>query len=123
MLVQTSVTSQLVGRGVALLDDAQHPAVGRLDHPAVAGRVVHHARQQRRRAAVGDVGGDELVERLGLQQRGVAGEDDDGRVVVEVVAGERRHAMGGGVAGAALRRLLDEHDVGPRRGERPGPSW
>ena len=43
------------------------------------------------------------------------GQHEDGRVVVEVVAGEGRQPDGGGVAGAALRRLLDERDVGPRR--------
>ena len=107
----------LVGRCVALLDDAQDLAVATGDDPAVAGRVLDDARQQRRRAAVGDVGGDQLVERLRQQQGRVTGDDDDRRVVVEVVAGERRHADGRGVARAALGGLLDEHDVRPGRRE------
>ena len=61
--------------------------------------------------------GDQLVERLGAQQRRVAGQHDDGRVVVEVVAGDRRHADQRRVAGAALHGLLDERDVGPRRAD------
>ena len=109
--------AQLVAAGIALLDDPQHAAVGRLDHPAVAGRVVHHTGQQRRRAAVGDVRGDELLHRLGLQQWRVAREDHHGRLVVEIVAGEHRHAAGGGIAGATLRGLLDEHHVGPPRSQ------
>ena len=63
------VDRPLVGRRVALLDDAHDLAVAAGDDAAVAGRVVDDARQQRRRAAVGDVGGDELVERLRQQQR------------------------------------------------------
>ena len=53
--------------------------------------------------------------RLGAQQRSVAGQDDDGRVVVEVVAGDGGHADHRGVAGAALDGLLDEGDVRPCR--------
>ena len=93
------------GLAVVLADDA-----------AVAGRVVDDAREQRRRVAVGDVRLDEFVERLGSQQRRVAGEHDDDRVVVVVVvAGERGHPDRRGVAGAVLLDLLDEGDVGPGR--------
>ena len=106
---------ELVGRRVALLDDAHHPPVAGADDPPVAGRVVEHAREQRRRVAVGDVGRHELVERLGREQRRVARHDDDDRIVVVVVTAERRHADRRGVAGAALLGLLGEGDVGPRR--------
>ena len=37
------VDVEFFGRCVALLDDSLHPAVGRADDAAVAGRVVHHA--------------------------------------------------------------------------------
>ena len=107
----------LLAAGVALLDDAQHPVVGTADDPAVAGRVVQHRRQHGDGVVVGDVGGDELVERLGPQQRRVAGEHDDRRLVVEVVARDGRHPARRRVAGAALLELLDERDVRPRRGE------
>ncbi len=105
---------ELVGRRVALFDDSQHPPVGRPDDAAVAGRVVHHAGEQRRRVPVGDVRGDQLVERLGTQQRRVAGQHDDDRVVV-VVARQGAHADRGRIAGTTLFGLLDEHDVRPRR--------
>ena len=59
----------------------------------------------------GLVEGDELFERLRPQERRVARDDEHGRVVVEVVAAERRHADHDGVAGAALHALLDEGDV------------
>ena len=95
------------------------PSLARID-AAVAGRVVEHAGEQRRRVAVGDVRGDQLVERLGPQQRRVAGQHDDDRIVVVVVTGERAHPDRGGVAGAALLGLLDEGDVGPGRRQSPG---
>ena len=104
--------------GVAVLDDALGLAVVLADDPAVAGRVVDDARQQRRRVAVGDVRLDEFGERLGPQQRGVAGEHDDDRVVVVVVvAGEGGHPDRRGVTGAVLFDLFDEGDVGPGRRE------
>ena len=108
---------ELVGAGVALFDDAEHAPIAGAHDAAVAGRVVEHAREQRRRVGVGDVGRHQLVERLGGQQRGVAGHDDHDRVVVVVVTAERRHADRRGVAGAELLDLLGEGDVGPRRGE------
>ncbi len=49
------VDGPFLHRRVALLDDPQHPAVGRGDDPPVARRVVDDAREQRRRGAVGDV--------------------------------------------------------------------
>ncbi len=108
------VQLELLGAGVALLDDAHGATVGTADDTAVARGVVHHRRQHRRGVGVGDVGGDQLVERLGAQQRGVAGQHDDGRGVVEVVTRDGRHADGSRVTGAALGHLLDEREVGPR---------
>ena len=88
-------------------------AVGLADDAAVAGRVVHHAGEQRGGVAALDVDVDELAQRLGAQQRCVARQHDDRRLVVVVVAAEGRHADRRGVAGAVLLDLLDEGDVGP----------
>ena len=118
MLVQISWTSSSSGDGVAVLDDPLRLAVVLADDAAVAGRIVDDAREQRGRVAVGDVGLDEIGERLGSQQRRVAGEHDDGRlVVVVVVAGEGGHPDRRGVARAVLFDLFDEGDVRPRRRE------
>ena len=58
--------------------------------------------------------GDQLGHRLGPQQRGVAGEDDDVAVVVlVVVVGEAGEADGDGVARAPLVLLLDELEAQP----------
>ena len=101
-----------------MLDDPLGLTVVLADDAAVAGRVVDDAREQRRRVAVGDVGLDEFGQRLGSQERRVAGEDDDDRVVVVVVvAGEGGHPDRRGVARAVLFDLLDEGDVRPRRRE------
>ena len=51
---------------------------------------------------------DERGDRLGPQQRRVAGQHEDVAVVVEVVVGEAGEPDGDGVAGAALDVLLDE---------------
>ena len=122
------VDGQLLERGVALLDDAQHTVgvglAGAADDAAVAGGVVDHRREQRGGVAVGDVRGDEVVDGLRPQQRGVAGEDD--------ARWSRRRGRRRGtpsrptmrrVAGAALHVLLDEGDVGPVAAPAPAPSW
>ena len=59
------------------------------------------------------MGGDELVERVGCEERRIAGDDHDDRVVVVVVTVEGGHSDRGGVAGAVLLDLLDEGDVRP----------
>ena len=51
----------------------------------------------------------------GLQQRCVARDHHDRRLLVVVVAVEGGHPDRGGVAGAVLLDLLDERDVRPRR--------
>ncbi len=61
------------------------------------------------------MGGHERGDRLGAQQRGVAGEHEDVAVLlVEVVVGEDGQPDAGRVTGAALHVLLDEveHEVG-----------
>jgi hypothetical protein len=107
----------LVG-GVALLDDAHHSAGlvlgGGSHHTAVAGGIVHDGTGQGGGVSVRHVCGDQLRQRLGAQQRRVAGQDEHRRVVVQVVTGDGGHADHGCVAGAALDGLLDEADVGPR---------
>ena len=120
MLVHTSRMARTSpGRGIALFDHLQNSAVAVLrggpQHPPVAGRVVEHRGDRRRRVAAAEVGGDELLEGLGAQQRRIAGEHDDGRVVVEVVARDGRHPDHRRVTRAALHRLLDEGDVRPAR--------
>jgi hypothetical protein len=65
--------------------------------------------------APGLVEGDEAGEGLGPQQRCVAGDDEDGRGVVQVVVGERGHADHHRVARAPLDPLLHEGDVQARR--------
>ena len=106
---------EFVGRGVALFDDASDLAVFLADDPAISGRVVEHAGQEGARVLVGDMGGDQLVERVGLEQGSVAGQDDDGGVVVVIVAVECRHADGCCIARTVLFELLDERHVGPGR--------
>ena len=118
MLVQTSRMSRSVG--------GWHRAARRCAAPDRRRRGRCGRSRSGRRAtdastvtalSLADVGGDQLVERLRAQQRGVAGEHDDRRLVVEVVARDRRHPARCGVTGAALFDLLDERDVRPRRGE------
>ena len=96
-----------------MFDDARGLAVGLADDAAVAGRVVHHAGEQRGGVAALDVDVDEFTQRVGAQERCVAGQHEDRRLVVVVVAAERRHADRRGVAGAVLLDLLGEGDVGP----------
>jgi hypothetical protein len=110
------VDVELVGRGVALLDDADHSLVGGADDPAVAGGVVQHAGEQGAGVAVRHVRGDQLVERLGSQQGRVAREHDHRRVILVVVASERRHADPRRVARAVLLDLLGERHVRPGGG-------
>ena len=109
---------EFLGRRVAVLDDPLGLAVVLADDAAVAGGIVDDAREEGRRIAVGHMGLDEVGQRLGSQQRRVAGQDDDDRlVIVVVVAGEGGHPDRGGLARAVLFDLLDEGDVGPRRRE------
>ncbi len=82
-------------------------------HAAVAGRVVHHAGEQRGGIATLDVDVDEFTQGVGAQERCVARQHEDRRLVVVVVAAERRHADRRGVTGAVLSHLLGEGDVGP----------
>ena len=102
-----------------MLDDLQHAAVAvlasaRRQHSPVPGGVVEHRGDGRGRVAVGDDGSTTSWCSVSCaEQRRVAGQHDDGRVVVEVVAGDRRHADHRCVAGAALHGLLDEGHVRP----------
>ena len=119
------VDVELVGRGVALLDDAQHPPRRwRRDDPPVAGRVVEHAREQRRRVAVGDVRRRPARRASRPRSSGVSpGSTTTSTSSSRSSPGERGHADRGGVAGAALVGLLDEARRWPTPGPAPGPSW
>ena len=114
---------ELVGRGVALLDDAAHPTVLVAHHPAVARGVVEHGRQHRARRARGPVLVDQRADGGRPQQRRVARQHEhvDAVVVIVVVEGVAEGGEGDrhGVAGAALDRLLDElqRQVAGRVGE------
>jgi hypothetical protein len=91
-------------RRVLLLHDALDGAVGAADDAAVAGRVGEHGRQQRHGGAGGAVIAHQGGERVGIQQRHVAGEDED-------VAGELGHGGEGdldGAAGAGDLVLVDD---------------
>ena len=89
---------------------------------AVARRVVEPGGEQRG-GGVGDaVLGGERGERLGAQQRRVAGHHEDVVLGVEVV-GERGERDAHGVAGAALHALLDELDRHLGRRAAPAASW
>ena len=119
MLVHTSEIASTSARRIALLDHLQQPPVAvlrrRPDHASVARRVFEHRRDGGCRVPAGEVGGDQLLQRVGAQQRCVAGKHDDRRVVIEVIAGNGGHTDHCRVAGAALHALLDERDVRPRR--------
>jgi hypothetical protein len=58
--------------------------------------------------------GDQLGDRGGAEQRGVAGEHEHVHVVIEVVVRQAGEADGEGVAGAALDGLL--HELEPETG-------
>ena len=95
--------------GVGLLHDAVDAAAGVAHDAPVSGRVVELGGEDGGRGVGQAVLGGELGERLGPQQRGVAGEDEDVVFAVEVEAGPGE-ADAGRVAGAALEALLDELD-------------
>ena len=97
---------QLLGRGVAGLDDPLDRAVGPADDAAVRTGVVGHEGEDGRRGALTPVLLDERLEQLGREERRVAGEDED--VLDAVPHGVARRADG--IAGA--ERLLLDRDAG-----------
>ena len=110
MLVLISSMAQLGGVGVAVLDDAAHPAVLVAHDPAVAGGVVEPGGEQGAGRPGQAVLADERGDRLGPHQRRVAGQHHDVAVVgVEAqVVGQAGQAHRHRVAGAPLDALLDE---------------
>ena len=96
-----------------MFDDASCLAVGFADDTSVAGGISDDAGEQRGGVAAFDMGVDEFAQGVRTQERRVARQHHDGRVVVVVVATEGGHADRSGVAGAVLLVLFDERDVGP----------
>ena len=89
--------------GALGLDDALDGAVAVADHTAVAGRVVEDRGEHRR---AGGVGVHERGDRLGGDERHVAGQDDDGAGAVDLGCGGSD-----GAAGAVGLRLDRDVDV------------
>lgn len=77
----------LLVRRVLVLDDPGDVTVGVAQDPAVAGRVVDDGREDRHGVLAGGVLREQVGERLGVDQRGVAREDDDGTVDAERAGG------------------------------------
>ena len=103
----------LLGRGVLLLHDRLDVTLLVAHHAAVAERARHPAAEDAHGALGGLVLLGEGLEGLPLQQRGVAGSDDDG-------AGGRTaslHRDAYGVAGALLRLLHRQHRAGQQLGD------
>ena len=105
----------LLRRGVGLLDHPGDEPVLVADQPPVAGGLGHVRGEDRGTVAPGLVEGHQPGQRLVAEQRGVAGDDQDGRGVVQVVVDERGHADHHRVARAPLDALLHERDVQARR--------
>ncbi|MNZ15789.1 hypothetical protein D3C78_327460 [compost metagenome] len=98
---------ELFGVGILLLDDADYLAVF-TDDTAIAGGVVQHHCQQRH--AVVGLGGQQPLQGLGLDQRGVAVEHQHVILILP-----ERDRLGDGMAGAQLLRL--QHPVEIRGGD------
>ena len=92
--------------GVDLFDDADDLAVLGAQDAAVARRIGQRRGQHRRRGGLGAVGGDQLGQRVGVQQRNVARGHHDG---AGEVGGQRGQPTADGVPGAQL--LLLHRDV------------
>ena len=86
------------------------PIVLVADDASVAGRVGHVRGEDRRGRVLIAVLGREQRDRLGPQERVVAGEHEDVVFGVEIVERARRERDAHRVAGAALHALLDELD-------------
>ena len=104
---------QLVLGGVLLLHDPGDRPRRAAQDPAVAGRVVEVAGQQRDGVGLGVMDGDEVGERLAGEQRGVAVRHDDGALQARQVG----EGALDGVAGAQLLLLHDRARLGRDVGE------
>ena len=108
---------ELLRRGVAGLlglDDPLDLPVGVADHPAEGARVVELGGHHRRGGARVAVGGEQARDRLGVEQRGVAGEDEHGLRVADHV--DRGPQGAAGAVGLGLHDRLGA--VGQRGPER-----
>ena len=98
--------------GVGLLDDADDLAVLRAQDAAVARRVGQRRRQHRRRGGFGAVGGDQVGQGVGVQQRNVAGGHHHG---AGEVGGQGGQPAADGVPGAVLLFLHRDVDRAAQR--------
>ena len=104
--------------GLLVLDDREHVAGGLVAHDAaVAGGVGKDAGDHGGRRVVVGVGLGEAAQRVGLEQRGVAGGDDDRAVQV---GGQCLQTALGRPAGAVDVVLVGHHDLGQSLAGRGG---
>ena len=93
-----------------MFDDAQHVAFAGADDAAVADRIVEDGGEHGRAVAAFLVKGEQLVERVGVEQRHVGCGDQHGAVQI-VLLRELRHRALHGAAGSGDVVLVDDGDV------------